>query len=177
MMFIKSDNIALRIAEPNDAGTIYRWENDMDIWRVSETTVPYSRHQIESFLMNNNDLTSERQLRLMIERLSDKTQLGCVDIYDYDSFNQRAGIGILIDKDYRRQGYAAQAISLLMDYCFNTLLLNQLYVYTLASSMESVLLFESLGFDRCGVRRQWYKTSEGFIDQIEYQYINKKTNG
>lgn len=173
-MFIKTDNIALRVAEPYDADAIYRWENDMQIWRVSETTVPYSMHQIETFLLSNNDLNSEKQLRLIIERLSDKAAVGCVDIYDYDSHNSRAGIGILIDKDHRRQGYAAQAIELLMDYCFNTLLLNQLYVYTLANNMESMLLFESLGFERCGVRKQWYKTSDGFIDQIEYQYINKK---
>lgn len=173
-MFIKNDNIALRVAEPYDADAIYRWENDMQIWRVSETTVPYSMHQIETFLLSNNDLNSEKQLRLMIESLSDKTAIGCIDIYDYDSHNSRAGIGILIDKDHRRQGYAAQAIELLMDYCFNTLLLNQLYVYTLANNMESMLLFESLGFERCGVRKQWYKTSDGFIDQIEYQYINKK---
>ena len=120
MMFIKNENIALRVAEPYDADVIYRWENDSDIWRVSETTVPYSMHQIKSFLMNNNDLTSEKQLRLMIERLSDASAIGCIDIYDYDSHNERAGIGILIDKDYRRKGYAGQAIALLTDYCFNT---------------------------------------------------------
>lgn len=174
MMFIKNENIALRVAEPNDAKVIYRWENDTDIWRVSETTVPYSMHQIQTFLMSNNDLTSERQLRLMIERLDDKKAVGCIDIYDYDSFNGRAGIGILIDKDCRRQGYAKQAVELLKDYCFNILLLNQLYIYTLANNIESILLFESLGFERCGIRKQWYKTNEGYLDQIEYQLINIK---
>ena len=173
-MFTKNENITLRVAEPYDAETIFRWENDMEIWRVSDTIVPFSRHQIEQFLLNNNDLVSEKQLRLMIDDNKSGDTVGCIVLYDYDSFNERAGLGILIDKQYRGKGYAKQAIALLIDYCFNTLLLNQLYALTLATSTDSVLLFESLGFERCGVRKQWCKTSAGFVDQIEYQYINKK---
>ena len=173
-MFIKNDIISLRIAEPNDAELIYRWENDMRVWRDSETRVPFSMRQIEQFLLNNNDLMSEKQLRLMIEDAKNGAQVGCIDIYDYDEFNLRAGFGVLIDEKYRGKGYAKNAIKLLSEYCFNTLLLNQIYALVLASNIESMFLFESLGFERCGVRKQWCKTAEGFIDQIEYQYINKK---
>lgn len=174
MMFIKNDIISLRIAEPHDAELIYRWENDMSVWRDSETRVPFSMRQIEQFLLNNNDLMSEKQLRLMIEDAKNGDQVGCIDIYDYDEFNLRAGFGVLIDEKYRGKGYAKNAIKLLSDYCFNTLLLNQIYALVLASNVESMFLFESLGFERCGVRKQWYRTADGFIDQIEYQYINKK---
>ena len=174
MMFIKNDKVALRIAEPNDADIIYRWENDTRVWRDSETLVPYSMRQIEQFLLNNNDLMSEKQLRLMIEDAKNGAQVGCIDIYDYDAFNSRAGFGILIDEKYRGQGYAKNAIKLLLDYCFNSLLLNQIYALVLATNITSLFLFESIGFERCGVRKQWCKTSDGFIDQVEYQYINKK---
>ena len=162
------------MAEPNDADNIYRWENDMQVWRDSETRVPFSMRQIEQFLLNNNDLVSEQQLRLMVEDAQNGAQVGCIDLYDYDEFNSRAGIGILIDEKYRGQGYAKNAIKLLLEYCFNTLLLNQIYILVLATNVESMLLFESLGFERCGVRKQWYKTADGFIDQVEYQFINKK---
>ena len=173
-MFTKNENITLRVAEPYDADIIYRWENDMEIWRVSDTIVPFSRHQIEQFLLNNNDLVSDKQLRLMIVGSINGDVVGCIDLYDYDSFNQRAGIGIMVDKNHRGKGYAKQAIALLMDYCFNTLLLNQLYALVLSSSIDSIVLFESLGFERCGIRKQWCKTPSGFTDQIEYQYINNK---
>ena len=174
MMFIKNDKVSLRVAEPNDADLVYRWENDMQVWRDSETRVPYSMRQIEQFLLNNNDLTSERQLRLMIDDAKNGTPVGCIDIYDYDVFNSRAGFGILIDEKYRSQGFAKNAILLLLDYCFNTLLLNQIYALVLKSNSVSIKLFESVGFERCGLKKQWYKTSDGFIDQIEYQYIFKK---
>lgn len=172
MRFLKNDNISLRTAEPYDAETIYRWENDRNSWRVSETLAPYSMHQIEQFLLNNNDLTSEKQLRMMIERNDDKTPVGCIDIYDYDQFNERAGIGILIDENFRKRGFARQAIEILIDYCFNTLILNQIYILTFSDNTESVRLFESVGFQRCGLRKQWLKTPCGFTDQLEYQLIN-----
>lgn len=170
-MFIKNDIVQLRVAEPNDADMIYRWENDMEVWRDSETRVPYSLRQIEQFLLNNNDLESEKQLRFIIEDTKTGVSVGCIDIYDYDEFNSRAGFGILVDKAYRGKGYAKNAIALLLEYCFNTLLLNQIYALVLATNIESALLFESIGFERCGIRKKWYKTAEGFVDQIEYQYI------
>ena len=173
-MFIKNDIVELRVAEPNDTELVYRWENDMEIWRDSETRVPYSMRQIECFLLDNNDLVSEKQLRIIIEDAKNGVPIGCIDIYDYDEFNSRAGFGILIDKKYRGKGYAKNALALLLDYCFNTLLLNQIYALMLATNIESALLFESLGFERCGVRKQWYKTADGFIDQVEYQFINQK---
>ncbi len=173
-MFLKNDIVSLRVAEPNDADMIYRWENDMEIWRDSETRVPFSLRQIECFLLNNNDLVSEKQLRLIIEDTTNGDAVGCIDIYDYDEFNSRAGIGILIDKNHRGKGYAKNAIAMLIDYCFNTLILNQIYSLVLATNLTSILLFENLGFERCGVKKQWYKTPKGFVDQIEYQYINRK---
>lgn len=173
MMFTRNDIVALRSAEPNDAEIIYRWENNMLIWHDSETHVPYSMHQIEQFLLNNNDLISENQLRLIIEDIENSTRVGCIDIYDYDVFNSRAGIGILIDDKYRGKGFAKNAINLIKDYCFNSLLLNQIYALVLANNNDSIKLFESLGFEKCGHKKQWCNTSEGFIDQIEYQYINK----
>ena len=172
-MFIKNDIVTLRIAEPHDAELIYRWENDMDVWRDSETRVPFSRMQIEEFLLNNNDLMSMKQLRLMIEDTQNGNQVGCIDIYDYDEFNSRAGFGILIDEKYRGKDYAKNAIALLLKYCFNTLLLNQIYALVLATNKSSIKLFESMGFVKCGQRKQWYKTADGFVDQIEYQYIRK----
>lgn len=174
-MFIKNDIVSLRVAEPNDADLIYRWENDMDVWRDSETRVPYSMRQIEQFLLNNNDLVSEKQLRLIIQD-SKGDAVGCIDIYDYDTFNSRAGIGILVDKAHRGKGYARKAIELLLQYCFKILMLNQIYVLTLSTNKESARLFESIGFEKCGQRKQWYKTEDGFADQIEYQYINKRNN-
>ena len=172
-MFIKDDTIALRCAEPEDAELIYAWENDRDVWRVSGTHVPYSRFQIEQFLLSNNDLVSQKQLRLMIELNETKEPIGCIDIFDFDAFNSRAGIGILIDKAFRRQGLAKAALALCVDYLFQDVMLHQVYCTIDETNHASQQLFLSQGFAPCGRRKDWIKTSSGYIDEIEYQLLKQ----
>ena len=170
-MFIKNDTITLRCAEPEDAEQIYRWENDRDIWRVSGTHTPYSRFQIEQFLLDNNDIAAQKQLRLMIDLTENGQTIGCIDIYDYDAFNSRAGLGILIDKTYRQQGYAKAALTLCVEYLFHNLLLHQVYFSIDETNTESQQLFLGQGFELVGRRKDWIKTVEGYLDVLEYQKI------
>ena len=114
-MFAQDENIIIRAAEPKDASLIYKWENDQEIWRVSETYMPYSLYQIEEFLLNNRDLFSVRQIRFIIERKIDNKNIGCIDLYDFDPIHMRAGVGILLQKEFRKQGYAQEALQLLLD--------------------------------------------------------------
>ena len=168
-MFIKNDTITLRCAEPQDAELIYCWENDRDAWRVSGTHAPYSRFQIEQFLLSDNDLQANKQLRLMIGLTESGNTIGCIDIYDYDAVNERAGVGILIDKAHRRQGYAKAALALCVEYLFQDVLLHQVYCCIDETNTESQQLFLGQGFELCGRRKEWIKTPDGFIDELEYQ--------
>ena len=170
-MFIKNDTITLRCAEPEDAEQIYRWENDRDIWRVSGTHTPYSRFQIEQFLLDNNDIAAQKQLRLMIDLTESGQTIGCIDIYDYDAFNSRSGLGILIDKTYRQQGYAKAALELCIEYLFRDLLLHQVYCSIDEINTESQQLFLGQGFELVGRRKDWIKTVEGYLDVLEYQKL------
>ena len=172
-MFIKNDIITLRCAEPEDAERIYRWENDRDIWRVSGTHTPYSRFQIEQFLLDNNDIAAQKQLRLMIDLTDSGQTIGCIDLYDYDAFNERAGLGILIDKAYRQQGYAKAALDLCVEYLFKDLLLHQVYCSIDETNTESQQLFVGQGFVLCGRRKDWLKTAEGWLDVLEYQIVKE----
>ncbi len=171
-MFTQNENIIIRAAEPNDAQLIYNWENNQEIWRVSETYMPYSMYQIEQFLFNN-DLFSNRQIRFIIEITKDTIPIGCIDIYDFDPIHFRAGIGILIQKEYRKQGYAKESLQLLLDYCFNILMLKQVYCLIDALNHDSLNLFKNIGFKQCGYRKEWIRTPNGFIDEIEFQFINE----
>ena len=173
MMFISEEKISLRAAEPEDAPKIYDWENDRSLWRVSETSNPYSLFQIEQFLLGNGDLVSNRQLRLMIDLKNANGSIGCIDLFEYDPVNSRIGIGILIDEAHRRQGLAQKAVTLCLDYLFNNVMVHQVHCLIDERNTESLHLFEKLGFEPCGRRKEWIKTPEGYIDAIFYQNIKK----
>lgn len=171
-MFAHSKNIALRAAEPSDAQLIYLWENDQTVWRVSDTIAPFSMHHIEQFIVQNNDLYANRQLRMMIDQLSTDKTVGCIDLYDFDPFHERAGVGIMIEAGAQRQGLASEALQLLEEYAFGVLQLNQLFCLIGQDNEQSIKLFTKNGYAQCGLRKSWLKTPKGFIDQLEFQRIN-----
>lgn len=171
-MFIKDDKVSLRIAEPGDAELIYAWENDRRIWRVSDTSTPTSLFQIEQFLLSSSDLATNKQLRLMIHLQEETRPVGCVDLFDYDPIHERVGVGILIDETHRQKGIATHAVKLLMEYLFQDVMIHQVHCLIDETNTESQKLFEGLGFQCTGRRKEWIKTPNGFIDTLFYQYIH-----
>lgn len=173
-------NLQLRATEPSDIDVIFRWENDARIWHLGNTLAPYSRFAIEQFVMNaDNDIFVTRQLRLMIDWHSapgGTATIGSIDLYDFDPMHKRAGIGILIDEIYRRKGFALEALNLLVEYCFDTLNLHQVYCSIELNNTESIGLFVKAGFKDCGTRKEWlYRNGKWFDEQI-FQLINYKSN-
>ena len=65
---MESELIRLRALEPEDVNILYKWENDTEIWKVSNTVAPFSKHMLRQFIENQQrDIYETRQLRLIIE--------------------------------------------------------------------------------------------------------------
>jgi len=174
---IKNDKIILRALEPADADLLYHWENQMELWPVSNTLTPFSRHKIITYINQTDlDIYQTRQLRLMIDLPDNNKQqtIGMIDLFDFDPYHRRGGIGILIYKPEREKGYAKEAVALFSDYAFNHLGLHQLYCNIREDNIASIKLFESLNFTPIGRKKQWLKTPEGFKDELMYQKISGK---
>jgi diamine N-acetyltransferase len=172
-MFIKSEHIYLRALEPGDLAVLYTTENNTSVWKVSNTLTPYSKAILELYLETaHQDIYTTKQLRLMICESSTDKAIGTIDLFDFDPMNARVGVGVLIFEDFRKKGYANQAIELVKDYASKTLLLNQLFCNISASNKESVSLFEKCGFEKIGTKKQWNKISPNqFEDEWMYQLI------
>jgi len=173
---MKYKDIKLRALEPEDLELLYNWENNLSYWVISNTVSPFSKYTLKRYVENSHKSIYETsQLRLMIDHIGDKVSIGTIDIFDFDPFHKRAGLGILIANDeYRRKGYATMALTCLIDYCFKTLQLHQLYCNILANNHESIELFRKIGFSECGVKKEWIKVADGYIDEHMFQLINPK---
>lgn len=164
--------ISLRPLEPEDLELLYQWENDSRIWPVSNTLAPFSRFVLRQYIEESHrDIFEAKQLRLIIQN-EDKKAVGAIDLFDFDPYHQRAGIGILIYAEAdRQQGYAADALSLMCRYASETLGLHQLYANIGANNPASVSLFEKCGFERCGTKKDWLKAGTSRVDEFIYQRI------
>jgi len=168
--------VILRALEPEDIEILYRWENDMSIWHLSTTIAPLSKFTLEQYIISaNQEIYTSHQLRLMIDLVSpqDGTKtIGSVDLFDFEPTHQRAGVGILILKDFRGQGLASEALDLLIDYAFNTLQLHQLFCNILPENTESIKLFTSKDFVLAGTKKEWNRIRNSWQDECLFQLIN-----
>jgi len=93
-----------------------------------------------------------------------------VDLFDFDPYHLRAGIGILIHKkEDRNRGYATNALEALTEYALNVLGLKQLYANIAADNPESIGLFKKAGFKQAGIKENWLKTAEGWKGEFFFQ--------
>ena len=175
-MILENNNIKLRAIEPSDVDIIYNWENDTNIWNVSNTITPYSKNIIATYVKHAHlDIFQTKQLRLIIELINEKIPIGTIDLFDFDPFHKRAGVGILIaENEYKQKGYATNALTILIEYSFKTLNLNQLYCSISENNKNSILLFKKLGFEITGVKKAWNLTHDTFEDELFLQLINTK---
>ena len=167
-------DIKLRALEPEDLELLYEWENNDSNWIISNTIAPFSKYILKRYLENSHkNIYETGQLRLMIDHIPDNITIGTIDIFDFDPFHERAGLGILIaNEDYRRKGYASMALTCLIEYCFKTLHLHQLYCNILANNSESMELFKKQGFIQTGHKKEWIRTPGNYLDEYFLQLIN-----
>lgn len=175
-MQLQKDNIQLRAVEPSDLDCLYKWENNVDVWKVSQTYSPFSKYTLKEYCSyTNTDIFSAKQLRFMIDfTLNNKTvTVGAADIFDYEPVHRKAGIGILVaDTAQRRKGIAAAALELLAGYAFGILNLHQVHCIVSINNIAAIKLFEKLGFVNCGIIKHWLLISGKWEDVCFFQKIN-----
>ena len=173
-MQLEDKNIRLRALEPSDVDIIHKWENDVDVWNVSNTITPYSKNIISTYIEHAHlDIFQTKQLRLVIELKETNQPIGTIDLFEFDPFHKRAGVGVLIAEDKDKQkGYASESLKILIDYSFNILKLNQLFCNISESNTNSLKLFNKLGFEVTGTKKQWTVSNNGYEDELFLQLLN-----
>ena len=101
----------------------------------------------------------------------DKTPVGRVTFFNYNSLNRSAELGVLIDPDQRQNGFADEALRILIKYLFKYRNINKVYAETAAFNKEATALLESIGFKKDGVLRQHYFFEGEYHDKLAYSLL------
>lgn len=192
---LKGEKVTLREMRADDRDLIHNWENRAELDYLGDEHEPLSTEQIADFIeRSSGDIYTDGQLRLMIDlndfpslrgkndrsnlpegdcRAALAMTIGCIDLFEFDQHNQRAGVGILIaENENRKNGYAKEALNLLTNYCFEVLNLRQLYCHIPVDNETSLRLFSTCGFEETGRCRDWVKKGNAFIDAVFMQRLN-----
>jgi RimJ/RimL family protein N-acetyltransferase len=114
-----------------------------------------------------------------IHRREDDALIGCGMIALINRYNRRCNLGISMgcDKSNWGKGYGREALRAVIGYCFNELEMNRIEVEIYEFNARSIRLFEGLGFQREGVRREYIYKDEAFKDGYIYGLLRKDWRG
>ena len=172
MVALQGNHINLRALVLQDLAFLYSIENDESLWELSQIQTPFSKDVLQKYLETaHNDIKNLKQLRLVITSKINEP-LGFIDLFDFDSHNKHAGVSIVLTEPHRGKGYGKDALSVLMDYSFNELGLHQLYSNVLEDNSVSIRLFESLGFEKVGLKKRWRFYKGRYKNEYLFQFIN-----
>lgn len=161
--------IRLRAMEPEDLDLLYRIENDRELWGVGSTNVPYSRYTLHDYIANSRgDIYADRQVRLIVET-TEGVAVGIVDVVNFDPRHRRAEVGIVVEKAFRRQGIATQALRKVAEHALRVFGLHQLYGLASEDNEASIRLFRKLGFECGGTLRDWLHDGKEYQNAVLMQ--------
>ncbi len=168
---LRGERVVLRAVEPSDIDFMYGVENDLYNWGVSGTTLPFSQYILSRFVESQSEgIAVTRQLRLIVTTHEGEC-VGMLDLFEYDSFNHRAGVGVFIVEPFRGEGYASDALRVLHRYAKSVLQLHQMWCGVEAHNEASLRLFASAGYTEVGRKRDWTWRDGEYLDEIMLQRV------
>ena len=163
--------VKLRAIEPEDLDLLYRIENDIKLWNVSTTNVPYSRYTLHDYIANSSgDIYTDRQVRMMIENEQGHI-VGIIDIVNFDPANRRAELGLIIEEPFRHAGYAQSVLKEITDYAVGVLHLHQLFAFIDVTNQACVGLFRKFGYIESALLKDWLYDGREYHDAIVMQTL------
>lgn len=104
----------------------------------------------------------------------DGIPVGTIGLLAIDKRNSKAEYYIAMgETSYKGKGVAKKASKLILEYGFQTLGLNRIYLFTEVENKAAQILFEKVGFTKEGIIRQDIMSHDHFVDRIIYAFLKE----
>lgn len=146
--------IKLRKLSANDYTTYHDWRNDMEVMETTSLNFDiYTLEETEQFI---SAIAAQSTAKgYLIEYKETEQTVGIVSLINIDYKNRSAECVIDIGvKDVWGKGIGTAAISLILEYAFNELNLNRLYLQVFSFNERAIKLYEKMRFIHEGKFRQ-----------------------
>jgi len=144
---LEGNLVRLRAYERDDLEKARMIYNDPEVNKYLRPDIPYPlRVEDEIKWYERLDPFGRGGYSFAIERLSDGEYIGSCGIDNVDWKNSRAAVGIFLGKMHWNHGYGTDALSVLVDFCFNEMNLHKVYLYVFSYNERAIHTYEKIGF-------------------------------
>lgn len=180
---ISGKRIRLRAIEFNDLPLLVEWRNNPSIYVNFYEHEPLSlamqQRWFEKFLQRTNEKF------WIAETCQDSKPIGNIALINIDFRNRKAEIGrvLIASPDHSSGGYGLEMLNLLLEYSFEHLNLNRLYLDVFAENSTAIEFYQNAGFIKEGCYRQHIFARGTYRDVLVFSmlsneyFTHKRING
>lgn len=173
-VFLRGERVTLRPPEDEDLDFLQRVHNDPAVRRSMPRVHPQNRAATREEYVESDGTVG---LLICEGEADDADRLGFCALFDIDEDSGRAEVGAWLAPDAEGQGYATEAVSLLVEYAFAERRFHRLNAGRLATNDRSAALLERVGFREEGRRREYYFVEGEHVDRVEYGLLADEWGG
>jgi ribosomal-protein-alanine N-acetyltransferase len=169
---LTGERIYLRRVRPDDVNETYcRWMNDPEVNKYLESRFsPHTMASLREYVAGKQG--DEKNAFFAIILKQGPRHIGNIKLGPIDTIHRLADIGLMIgEKDCWGQGYASEAIRLVVGYAFGRLNLHKLTAGCYAPNQGSLKAFLKVGFLQEGLRRSHCLCDGKYVDDIQLGLI------
>lgn len=162
--------VTIRRFERTDVPKKVEWVNNPENNQFLHYDIPICVEKTEKWF--DSHLGEDTRYDAVIE--ADRVPVGTIGLLSIDRKNSKAEYYIAMGvTSYKGKGIAKEASLLILQYGFETLLLNRIYLYTEVENVAAQKLFEKVGFVREGLIRQDILSHGKYADRYAYGYLRE----
>jgi ribosomal-protein-serine acetyltransferase len=94
--------------------------------------------------------------------------IGYLCIKSIDNHISKCELGYFIDEDFQGKGIISKLVSQTLDFCFNELLMNKVFICTSQINMASQRIALKHNFLQEGILRDEFKNGNGTLENVVY---------
>ncbi len=171
------NRIHLRFKKLSDAREDYQWQTDPELCRLdaADTLVMAYKDYLAEYTFEMCYPTSDRH-EFAVET-QDGLHIGNCVYYNVNRAESRAELGIMIgNRDYWNRGYGEETVNLLLDYIFDKVALESVYLTTLDWNIRAHACFKKCGFSECGgINRDGFHFIMMVIRRSEWEKLGRSS--
>lgn len=176
-------SVSLGIHERGEIAVMYREFADREVQRFLAR--PDKLFYLEGEYEWYDNLRKDSNSRVMAILLNpaesgegtkrDYTLIGNIGLHQINGVSRNAELGYLLFRSYWGKGYGTEAVSLAVNYAFETLNLRKLVARVFEPNRASSRVLEKNGFVLAGrLTEQVYIESLGYVDELYYELLRDR---
>jgi RimJ/RimL family protein N-acetyltransferase len=152
----KYGDISFRSVEERDLTILYKMRKDEEVNDMLFALYPVSMYGQKKWLEQIQNSTDKKVFMVDTKyNYGSWATIGCVRLTDIDFLNRKIEVGADIYSSFRGHGYSKKIYDGLLQYCFDQMGMNQVYLYCFQDNIRAIKCYTAVGFKQLCLLPEW----------------------